>query len=492
MSNNEYLVEYAKSGRAKCKLPKCEESDSKVIPQGSLRIGKSHPSPFFDGMQTDWYHPKCLFKTFKNARKTSKLIEDASEDLKGFLLLKKEDKKVIEKLVENSNKNLVTRGFTKIKKPSAKKVEDNKSERAASENIEFHESSKNKNHMLEENAIEFTNNNNRIPENNTVTSKRYYLKGVSDKNIHVFHEITEESFLGRNSFNLDHLMNDKSISKEQVKVEPVCACMTRDNCTCESEECMLSICVMGKNPLQILKKGESSFVLLNKGETYRLSNGDQFNFVVGSVMFKLMTEVHQKNKRKLSDRSGPLSVLITDANKKQKISHSNSKKLANGDIRNNENKNNNDDDNILDYDLDDNMDVSSLPEIAPLHVIPEGESVTIDDKYVIKRYHLMYECSCIAFKMQSLPWSSRTCKHLKRYLGEEHEMRRVGGVTPPPPKRKKLVGNNNNEDEEEKEKPEKKTPKPVLPLLLAQKYENTDPTGWWMSEESELFGTASR
>jgi DNA ligase-1 len=127
----------------------------------------------------------------------------------------------------------------------------------------------------------------------------------------------------------------------------------------------------------------------------------------------------------------------------------------------------------------------NLPEIAPLNFIPEGESVTIDDKHVIKRYHYMYQCSCIAWKMQALPWLSRTCKHLKQYLGEEHELRRVGGVIPPP-QRKKLVHNNNNNDdeEEEKEKPEKKTPKIVLPLLLAQKYEdNIDPTGWWMSEK---------
>jgi DNA ligase-1 len=460
MSNNEYLVEYAKSGRAKCKLPKCDEIYGSKIDQGSLRIGKCHPSPFFDGMQTDWYHPQCLFKTFKNARKNTKLIEDPLEDLKGFEAIKESDKNIIRNLCENNNKSLFSRGLltkTKSKPPSIKTTEDPK-EDVKSEVVQ--------NDQDMRHLTDFQKDRN---QNESVTIKRYYLKGVSDKNMHVFHEIIGEGFLGRNSFNLDELMNNKSISKEQVRVEPVCGCDSTDNCTCEGDDCLLSICVMGKNPVQILKKGDPSMITLNKGETYRLCNGDQFNLVVGSGMFKLMTEVHKKNKRKLSDKLGPLSDLITDANKKQKKSNLNSKITVN----NSQNNNNGD---------DDAMDVSlNLSDITPLHLINEGDSVNIDDKYTIKRYRGdMYHCSCTAWKMQSLPWPSRTCKHLKQYLGDEYEFRRVGGIAPT--QRKKLINQKSIDNIDNDQKVEKKTPK-AIPLLLAQKYDNTDPTGWWMSEK---------
>jgi len=267
-------------------------------------------------------------------------------------------------------------------------------------------------------------------------------------------------------------MNNKSISKEQVKMSAVCACDSTDNCTCEGEECLLSICVMGKNPLQILKKGEDSMIILNKGETSLLSNGDQFNLVVGSVMFKLMTEIHKKNKRKLTDRSGPLSDLITDANKKQKKSQS---KLT---INNSQNNNNNNNDDGIEVE---NLELS---EIAPLHLIGEGDTVNIEDKYTIKRYHGdMYHCSCTAWKMQSLPWPSRTCKHLKQYLGEDFEFRRVGGIISPPPQRKKSINGKAIENIDNGNIKVEKKPLKVIPLLLAQKYDSTDPTGWWMSEK---------
>jgi len=461
MSSNEYLVEYAKSGRAKCKLSKCEEGYGSKIEQGSLRIGKCHPSPFFDGMQTDWYHPHCLFKTFKNARKNTKIIEEPTQDLKGFDSLKESDKKLIRSLCENNN-NSFSKGFSKTKSaPISNKNNPQdtiKNEAIAELNMDV--------------PIEIQN---RIT-NQSLTVKRYYLKGVSDKIIHLFQEINGDTYLGRNSFGLDILAKDKSISKEQVKIEPSCACSSNDDeCTCEVEDCFVTICVLGKNPIQIVKKGDPDMIVLNKGGTHRLMNGDHFSLVVGSVMFKLMTEVIKKNKRKLNDFSGPLSDLITDAYKKQKKSDTNTNRMKS--LQNNNNNNNNPaSDEIHNSEF-------SLNEITPLHIIDEGNSVTIDDKYIIKRYRGdMYHCSCTAWKMQSLPWTTRTCKHLKHYLGEEYEFRRVGEVIAPVPQKKNLNGNNKNNEEIS----EKKTSKPVLKaisLLLAQKYENTDPTGWWMSEK---------
>jgi DNA ligase-1 len=79
-----------------------------------------------------------------------------------------------------------------------------------------------------------------------------------------------------------------------------------------------------------------------------------------------------------------------------------------------------------------------------------------------------------------LPWPSRTCKHLKQYLGDEYEFRRVGGIAPT--QRKKLINQKSIDNIDNDQKVEKKTPK-AIPLLLAQKYDNTDPTGWWMSEK---------
>lgn len=87
MADNEYLAEYAGTGRAKCKAAGCKQ----LIAKDTVRLGKSHPSGFHDGLQTDWYHPKCLFKSFCNAKKNTKLPEEV-DDIGGYLTLKKEDK----------------------------------------------------------------------------------------------------------------------------------------------------------------------------------------------------------------------------------------------------------------------------------------------------------------------------------------------------------------------------------------------------------------
>ena len=54
-----YVVQYAKSGRSKCK--KCEQQ----IAQGVVRIGKRERSDRFDGDYHEWRHVKCFFSLFK-------------------------------------------------------------------------------------------------------------------------------------------------------------------------------------------------------------------------------------------------------------------------------------------------------------------------------------------------------------------------------------------------------------------------------------------
>ncbi|ORY03983.1 zf-PARP-domain-containing protein [Basidiobolus meristosporus CBS 931.73] len=83
-----YVVEYARSGRSKCKGPKsCVD---KVIPKGALRLGSVTER---NGMeQTFWRHWNCV---------TPKILEsiDEVENLDGFEELLFEDKEIVEEAV---------------------------------------------------------------------------------------------------------------------------------------------------------------------------------------------------------------------------------------------------------------------------------------------------------------------------------------------------------------------------------------------------------
>uniref|UniRef100_A0A1I8ABE0 Poly [ADP-ribose] polymerase n=1 Tax=Steinernema glaseri TaxID=37863 RepID=A0A1I8ABE0_9BILA len=70
-------AEYAKTGRASCKG--CKTS----IGQGTLRMSMRKPSPFFDGLQDNWYHFDCFWQKLKSE------INEAS--IKGLENLKWED-----------------------------------------------------------------------------------------------------------------------------------------------------------------------------------------------------------------------------------------------------------------------------------------------------------------------------------------------------------------------------------------------------------------
>jgi DNA ligase-1 len=88
--------------------------------------------------------------------------------------------------------------------------------------------------------------------------------------------------------------------------------------------------------------------------------------------------------------------------------------------------------------------------------------------YVLKNNGGIYSCDCPAWRNQSAPIDQRTCKHLKKFRGEEAELSRIGNPDLTP---RKVVTNPDDEDA-------------GAPVLLAQSWEHDmDLTGWWMSEK---------
>ncbi len=98
----------------------------------------------------------------------------------------------------------------------------------------------------------------------------------------------------------------------------------------------------------------------------------------------------------------------------------------------------------------------------------EGSSST----YTLTRHGSTYMCSCPAWKNQSAPVDTRTCKHLRGYLGEDFETARLGALPSRAASTKSGGGSSANKKET------------APPVLLAHKWEvDHDPKGWWMSEK---------
>jgi DNA ligase-1 len=97
----------------------------------------------------------------------------------------------------------------------------------------------------------------------------------------------------------------------------------------------------------------------------------------------------------------------------------------------------------------------------------DGESISMPGSgsrpYMLKNLGGVYSCSCPAWRNQSLPIERRTCKHLRRLRGDAAEAARVG-------------------DELAERRATKATAVPP-PLLLAETWKGSDPTGWWLSEK---------
>ncbi|XP_071109964.1 DNA ligase 3-like [Haliotis cracherodii] len=114
MSENRYIVGYAKLGTSSCK--KCKQK----IEKGGLRIGKVVSNPFSDegGDMKQWHHPACIFETFVRARATTKKIEDP-DDVEGFDDLQQEDKDAIQKLIDDFLAKSSAKGKGKTPKKAA-------------------------------------------------------------------------------------------------------------------------------------------------------------------------------------------------------------------------------------------------------------------------------------------------------------------------------------------------------------------------------------
>lgn len=126
--------------------------------------------------------------------------------------------------------------------------------------------------------------------------------------------------------------------------------------------------------------------------------------------------------------------------------------------------------------------------------------------YELKNTGGVFSCSCPAWRNQSMNIDKRTCKHLRKLLGNAHEDARLGTpsvtseVNSNVEKRKlvkgKTIGESLGIDEQailerassqgRKLRPDEKAQLNGPPILLAHKYENDfDPTGWWVSEKMD-------
>ncbi len=90
--------------------------------------------------------------------------------------------------------------------------------------------------------------------------------------------------------------------------------------------------------------------------------------------------------------------------------------------------------------------------------------------YLLKNTGGVYSCSCPAWRNQSTAIEKRTCKHLRKYLGDEFENNRIGGDSAATTSVRKAETADGESSE----------PK----LLLAESWDNErDLAGWYMSEK---------
>src|SRR5258707_5464386 len=105
-----------------------------------------------------------------------------------------------------------------------------------------------------------------------------------------------------------------------------------------------------------------------------------------------------------------------------------------------------------------------MPDLA------DGESTEMKGSgakpYVLKNVGGVYSCTCPAWRNQSIGIERRTCKHLRKYRGDQAEETRIGSALPASPE------------------PAEDGTSTVPGLLLAQSWDNeADLSDWWMSEK---------
>ncbi len=111
----------------------------------------------------------------------------------------------------------------------------------------------------------------------------------------------------------------------------------------------------------------------------------------------------------------------------------------------------------------------------------EGQPVEMSGSgkvpYILKNVGGVLSCTCPAWANQSAKIDQRTCKHLKKLLGEEAEFLRIGGD---PGKVEEMLKHASGRKLRADEKAKLNGPK----ILLAQPWTpDVDPTGWWQSEK---------
>jgi DNA ligase-1 len=100
----------------------------------------------------------------------------------------------------------------------------------------------------------------------------------------------------------------------------------------------------------------------------------------------------------------------------------------------------------------------------------DGESVEIKGSaakpYILRNVGGVFSCTCPSWRNQSIGIERRTCKHLRKYRGEQAETDRIGSALPA------------------RLEPEGDETSTGPGLLLAQTWTNdVDFAGWWMSEK---------
>lgn len=122
--------------------------------------------------------------------------------------------------------------------------------------------------------------------------------------------------------------------------------------------------------------------------------------------------------------------------------------------------------------------------------IEDGESVEIQgsakDPYVMKNTGGVYSCTCPAWMHQSIGIEQRTCKHLRKYRGEQAEIERLGSLPERAvaPRRVKTAGEDGGADDDTRDGDGDGESFTAPALLLAHSWNgDIDPTNWWMSEK---------
>ncbi len=119
--------------------------------------------------------------------------------------------------------------------------------------------------------------------------------------------------------------------------------------------------------------------------------------------------------------------------------------------------------------------------------IPNGGQVEVKGSgakpYILKNTGGVYSCSCPAWRNQSTPIERRTCKHLRKIRGEEAEDARIGAAASGAATSATNRATNRVTATRRASAASSSDGK-APPVLLAHSWQNdTDLTGWWMSEK---------